>query len=86
MYYLYILYEIVKPDSLSDPRILIPVIVMIIGILLPFLIWFLRNFCRIVLKKQWEFLNRSLKWFFLLGLIIFIITLIFIVLVLTGVM
>lgn len=73
-----------QPD-LGNVWILVPVILMVISIFLPCLIWFIRNFLRIVLNKNSEILNRSLKWFFLFGLIVFIISIIILSLVVSGV-
>ncbi|MGL5591290.1 MAG: hypothetical protein ACRDCF_00960 [Mycoplasmoidaceae bacterium] len=73
-----------QPD-LGNVWILAPVILMVVSVFLPCLIWFIRNFLRIVLNKNYEILNRSLKWVFLFGLIIFIISIIIISLVVTGV-
>ncbi|MGL5640415.1 MAG: hypothetical protein ACRDCD_02035 [Mycoplasmoidaceae bacterium] len=73
-----------QPD-LGNVWILAPVILMVISIFLPCLIWFIRNFLRIVLNKNYEILNRSLKWIFLFGFIIFIISIIILSLVVSGV-
>ncbi|MGL4616799.1 MAG: hypothetical protein ACRCUM_01040 [Mycoplasmoidaceae bacterium] len=73
-----------QPD-LGNVWILTSVILMVVSVFLPCLIWFIRNFLRIVLNKNYEFLNRSLKWIFLFGIIIFIISIIMLSLVVTGV-
>ncbi len=74
-----------EQPNMSNLWILIPVIVMVVSIFLPSLIWFARNFLRIVLNKNIELLNRSLKWFFLIGFLIFIISVIILGLVASGV-
>ena len=65
--------------------IVIPVMIMGIPVLLPSLGWFVRNFLSIVLNKNIELLNRSVKWFFLFGPITFVISIILLSLVATGV-
>lgn len=68
-----------------DPKLLVPIIFMVISIFGPLIIWFIRNFTRIVLKRNIDWLNFSLKWFFLGGFILFLISLILIVLAAIGV-
>ena len=74
-----------EQPNMGNLWILIPVIIMVISVFLPSLVWFVRNFLRIVLNKNIELLNRSLKWFFLFGLITFVISIILLSLVATGV-
>ena len=79
-----ILTKISQPN-MENNWILIPTIIMVISIFIPCIVWFVRNFLRIVLNKNIELLNRSLKWFFLFGLITFVISIILLSLVATGV-
>lgn len=68
----------------SNPYILSSVIFILLGVMGPCLVWFIRNFLRIVMKKNYEIFNRSLKWVCLAGLILAIIGIILIVLTTTG--
>lgn len=81
-----ILFASTVPTSadFSNPYILSSIILILIGIILPCLVWFVRNFLRIVMKKNYEIFNRSLKWVCLGGLIIAIIGIILIILITTG--
>ncbi len=79
-----ILTKISQPN-MENNWILIPTIIMVISIFIPCIVWFVRNFLRIVLNKNIELLNRSLKWFFLIGFLIFIISVIILGLVASGV-
>ena len=79
-----ILTKISQPN-MENNWILIPTIIMVISIFIPCIVWFVRNFLRIVLNKNIELLNRSLKWFFLIGFLIFIISVIILGLVGSGV-
>ena len=79
-----ILTKISQPN-MENNWILIPSIIMVISIFIPCIVWFVRNFLRIVLNKNIELLNRSLKWFFLIGFLIFIISVIILGLVASGV-
>ena len=79
-----ILTKISQPN-MENNWILIPTIIMVISIFIPCIVWFVRNFLRIVLNKNIELLNRSLKWFFLIGFLIFIISVIILGLVAIGV-
>ncbi|MGL4343496.1 MAG: hypothetical protein ACRCRZ_02945 [Metamycoplasmataceae bacterium] len=71
--------------SFSDPIIVSSIIIMSISVLLPCLIWFLKNYFRIVLKKNYEYFNLSIKWILLFCLIIFITSIILLALKLNGV-
>jgi hypothetical protein len=53
---------------------------MAIALMLPCLIWFLKNFMRIILKKNYEFFNRSIKWILAFSLLLFILSVILMVL------
>lgn len=75
----------ISQPNMENNWILIPVIIMVISIFIPCIVWFVRNFLRIVLNKNIELLNRSLKWFFLIGFLIFIISVIILGLVASGV-
>ena len=75
----------INQPNMENNWILIPTIIMVISIFIPCIVWFVRNFLRIVLNKNIELLNRSLKWFFLFGLITFVISIILLSLVATGV-
>ena len=76
---------IIRQPYKENNWILIPTIIMVISIFIPCIVWFVRNFLRIVLNKNIELLNRSLKWFFLIGFLIFIISVIILGLVASGV-
>ncbi len=81
-------FEMIKEmpvPNMDNPLILAPIILMLVGIFLPLIIWFIRNVLRIIFNKNIEWLNRSLKWFFLFGGIIFIISIILLALVASGV-
>ena len=75
----------IRQPNMENNWILIPTIIMVISIFIPCIVWFVRNFLRIVLNKNIELLNRSLKWFFLIGFLIFIISVIILGLVASGV-
>ena len=53
--------------------ILAGAILMMLGIVLPCLIWFIRNLMRIVRKKNAFWLSRVLKFVWLFGLILIMI-------------
>ena len=75
----------ISQPNMENNWILFPTIIMVISIFIPCIVWFVRNFLRIVLNKNIELLNRSLKWFFLIGFLIFIISVIILGLVASGV-
>ncbi|MGL4647507.1 MAG: hypothetical protein ACRCVI_02165 [Mycoplasmoidaceae bacterium] len=79
-----LLNEITNPN-IDNPWIIAAISLLLIGVFLPCIIWFSRNFMRIILNKNYEWLNRALKWIFLAGLILFIISIILITLIVTGV-
>ena len=79
-----ILAKISQPN-MENNWILIPTIIMVISIFIHCIVWFVRNFLRIVSNKNIELLNRSLKWFFLIGFLIIIISVIILGLVASGV-
>lgn len=64
---------------MSDALVLSGVILMALGIMIPCLIWFIRNLYRIVLKKDVWWLNHSLKLFWLAGLLVAILGIILII-------
>ena len=64
---------------MSDALVLSGVILMALGIIIPCLIWFIRNLYRIVLKKDVWWLNHSLKLFWLAGLLVAILGIILII-------
>ncbi len=68
-----------------DPIVITTAILMAISLLLPCFIWFARNFMRIVLKKNYELFNRSIKWILLFSLVLFIVSIILMVLAIQGV-
>ncbi|MGL5617442.1 MAG: hypothetical protein ACRCWU_00070 [Metamycoplasmataceae bacterium] len=68
------------PSGITDPMIILSVVLLTFSILFPCLIWFLRNFIRIILKKNYDGFNRSLKWITLASLILFIASVILIIL------
>ncbi|MGL5643463.1 MAG: hypothetical protein ACRCW3_01665 [Metamycoplasmataceae bacterium] len=67
------------------PMIILSVVLLTFSILFPCLIWFLRNFIRIILKKNYDGFNRSLKWITLACLILFICSIILIILTVRGI-
>lgn len=75
------------PDQpiFDNPAIIAAIVIILIAVFLPCAVWFFRNFMRIVMKKNYEWLNRSLKWFTLGGLIVFIVGIIVMILAATGV-
>ena len=79
-----ILTKISQPN-MENNWILIPTIIMVISIFIPCIVWFVRNFLRIVLNKNIVLLNRSLKCIFLIGFLILIISVIILGLVASGV-
>ncbi|MGL5357695.1 MAG: hypothetical protein ACRDA7_01955 [Metamycoplasmataceae bacterium] len=72
-------------DITSSPAIIAIIIIMAISFLIPCLCWFIRNLLRIVFNKNAEWLSQNLKWIFLIGFIAFLITLLFLLLIITGV-
>ncbi|MGL5205350.1 MAG: hypothetical protein ACRC7B_00320 [Metamycoplasmataceae bacterium] len=68
------------PSGITDPMVILSVVLLTFSILFPCLIWFLRNFIRIILKKNYDGFNRSLKWITLACLILFICSIILIAL------
>ncbi|MGL6125164.1 MAG: hypothetical protein ACRC1F_01590 [Metamycoplasmataceae bacterium] len=66
--------------SSIDPMVILSVVMMTFALIFPCLIWFLRNFLRIVLKKNYDFFNRSIKWILLVCLVLFVISIILIIL------
>lgn len=64
---------------MSDALVLSGVVLMALGIMIPCLIWFIRNLYRIVLKKDVWWLNHSLKLFWLAGLLVAILGIILII-------
>ena len=68
-----------------DPIVMTSAILMVISLLLPCFIWFLRNFMRIILKKNYELFNRSIKWILLFSLVLFIVSIILMVLATQGI-
>ncbi len=69
----------VLPETIN-PIVLTTAILMAIALMLPCLIWFLKNFMRIILKKNYEFFNRSIKWILAFSLLLFILSVILMVL------
>ncbi len=69
----------------TTPIIITSAVLMAISVMLPCLIWFIRNFMRIIMKKNYTWLNRSLKWILLLSLLIFIVSIILMVLAIQGI-
>ena len=66
----------IRQPNMENNWILIAAIIMVISIFIACIVWFVRDFLRIVLNKNIEVLNRSLKWFFLIVFLIFIISVI----------
>ena len=75
----------ISHPNMESSWILIPTIIMVRSIFIACIVWFVRDFLRIVLNKNIELLDRSLKWFFLIGFVIFIISVIILGLVASGV-
>ncbi|MGL5591068.1 MAG: hypothetical protein ACRDCH_03305 [Metamycoplasmataceae bacterium] len=73
------------PSGITDPMVILSVVLLTFSILFPCLIWFLRNFIRIILKKNYDGFNRSLKWITLACLILFICSIILIILTVRGI-
>ncbi|MGL4950731.1 MAG: hypothetical protein ACRC4M_02765 [Mycoplasma sp.] len=59
--------------DMSNPMIVASIIVMLLGIFFPFVMWFIRNFMRIIMKKNYTWLNAALKWFALAGFLVAIL-------------
>lgn len=67
----------------NDPLILLGSILMGLGIVLPCLIWFVRNAIRVFGKKDYWFFNKALKYVWIAGILVFIIGLIILIVKLT---
>lgn len=63
----------------SNPMILSGSILMALGVVIPCLFWFIRNFSRIVLKKDAYWFNKVLLILAIFGLIIFILGLVLLI-------
>lgn len=63
----------------SDPMIISGVIIMALGIVIPCLLWFVRNLFRVFLEKDFWWLNNSLKIVWFSGLIAFVVGLILLI-------
>ncbi|MGL5521695.1 MAG: hypothetical protein ACRDAW_00265 [Metamycoplasmataceae bacterium] len=72
-------------DITSSPAIIAVIIMIAISFLVPCMCWFIRNFLRIVFNRNAEWLSQNLKWIFLVGFIAFLISLLFLILIITGV-
>ncbi|MGL4183708.1 MAG: hypothetical protein ACRCRP_01085 [Metamycoplasmataceae bacterium] len=72
-------------DATSSPLIIAIIIIIAISFLIPCLCWFIRNLLRIVFNKNAERLSQNLKWIFLIGFIVFLIAILFLILIITGV-
>ncbi|MBD5423073.1 MAG: hypothetical protein HDR43_01085 [Mycoplasma sp.] len=59
--------------GISDPLILSGVVLMALAIMIPCLIWFIRNIFRIILKKDYWWLTSSVKLSWIIGCAIFVI-------------
>lgn len=71
--------------NLTSPLAIVSITLILLSITIPCLIWFIRNFSRIILKREVEFLTRNLKRFFIGGFFVFLIGLIFLIIAATGV-
>lgn len=69
----------------DNPVVIITVILLSFSAIFPCLIWFIRNFLRIVLKKNYELFNRSFKWIMLFSFIVFVVAIILMILAINGV-
>lgn len=56
-----------------DPLILSGAILMGLGIFVPCFFWFIRNFYRVVVKKHYDWMSKSLKILWIIGLAIFLL-------------
>lgn len=71
--------------TFDNPAIIAAIVIILVAVVVPCIVWFFRNFMRIVMKKNYEWLNRSLKWVALGGLIVFLAGVIVMILSATGV-
>ncbi len=74
-----LLNSISSSDVSLDPMILTGAILMAAGIVVPCLIWFVRNVYRVFAKKDFWWLNKTLKISWLIGIVVFIVGLILLV-------
>ncbi|MDK2819541.1 MAG: hypothetical protein KFW07_01760 [Mycoplasmataceae bacterium] len=75
----------INNPGFGNPVVIITVVLLSFSAMLPCLVWFLRNFIRIVLKKNYELFNRSFKWIMLFSFVVFVISIILMILALNGV-
>ncbi|MGL5205162.1 MAG: hypothetical protein ACRC63_02840 [Metamycoplasmataceae bacterium] len=72
-------------DGITNPMVILSVVLLVVSVIFPCLIWFLRNFLRVIMKKNYDGFNRSLKWIMFGSLILFIISIILIALTAQGI-
>lgn len=65
--------------QINDPIILLGVILMATGVVIPCLFWFVRNLYKIILRKDFWWMNKVLLILFIIGLIVFIVGLIILI-------
>lgn len=63
----------------NDPMIISGVIIMALGIVIPCLLWFIRNLFRVFLEKDVWWLNNYLKTIWFSGLVAFVIGLVLLI-------